>query len=131
LKFAKFVFLIAGIYGLLVTFPLFFMESKISIDYPPAISHPEYYYSFIGVTIVWQILFLMIARDPQRFHPAMIFCSLEKLSLVPAFMILSLRGLFPQSWIPLMIIDLTFGVLFLISHFKTKPPQSNSIGVVS
>lgn len=120
MKFAKIVFLIAGIYGLLVTFPLYFMEAKVSADYPPALNHPEYYYSFVGVTVVWQILFLFISRDPLRFRPVMIFCSLEKTPLVPTFLILFPRGLFPQVWIPLMVIDLAFGILFFISYRKTR-----------
>ncbi len=125
MKFAKYVFLAAGIYGLLVTFPLYFMEAKLSADYPPSLNHPEYYYSFIGVTVVWQILFLFISRDPLRYRPVMIFCPLEKLSLVPTFLVLSPRGLFPRAWIPLMTIDLAFGVLFFISYLKTH--QSSTI----
>jgi hypothetical protein len=128
MKFARYVFLIAGIYGLFVTFPLYFMEAKLSADYPPPMNHLENYYSFIGVTVVWQILFLFIARDPLRFRPVMVFCSLEKLSLVPTFLVLFPRGLYPQAWIPLLVIDLALGVLFVISHFKTKEllPVSNA-----
>jgi len=128
MKFAKYVFLVAGIYGLLVTFPLYFMEAKISMDYPPPLNHPEYYYSFIGVTLVWQILFLFIARDPLRYRPVIIFCPLEKLSLVPTFFVLSPRGLFPHAWVPLMAIDLTFGVLFFIAYLETRrvSPLSNT-----
>lgn len=113
----------AGIYGLLVTFPLFFLEGEILADYHPAMNHPEYYYGFVGVAVVWQILFLFIARDPIRFRPLMAFCSLEKLSLVPTVLVLAPRDLFPQSWIPLPLLDLAFGVLFVNAFFKTKNTQ--------
>ena len=123
MKFAMYTFRAAGFYGLLVTFPLYFVEQKMGTDYPPAINHPEYYYSFIGVTVVWQILFLFMASDPGRYRLLMIPCVLEKLSLVPVFLILFPRQSFPQLWIPLAIIDLTFGALFLISFTKTKSLQ--------
>ncbi len=125
MKFAKYVFLIAGAYGLLVTFPLYFMEQKIGTDFPPPINHPENYYAFIGVTVVWQVLFLVIAQDPLRYRTIMLLGFLEKMSLVPTFLILFPQGRFPMLWLPLMIIDLTFGLLFVISYLKTKPVQTN------
>jgi len=57
MKFAKWVFRIAGIYGLIVVAPMYLSESQISRDFPPAITHPEYFYGFIGVTLAWQVLF--------------------------------------------------------------------------
>jgi len=120
MRFAKVVFLVAGIYGLLVIFPLYFLEAKMSADYPPALTHPEYYYSFVSVTLVWQILFLFISRSPLQFRPVMIFCALEKFSLLPALVILLPRGIFPTTWIPMVVVDLILGVLFFISYMKTK-----------
>ncbi len=43
MKFAKWVFTIAGIYGILVTLPLYFLESQMADMMPPALNHPEYY----------------------------------------------------------------------------------------
>jgi len=45
-KFAKWVYRTAGIYGLLVLAPLLFLERVVSQTSPPAITHPEYYYGF-------------------------------------------------------------------------------------
>lgn len=42
MKFAKRVFLAAGIYGLIVMLPFYFLENKIGCDFPPAITHPEH-----------------------------------------------------------------------------------------
>jgi hypothetical protein len=72
MKFARTIFLIAGIYGLLVMLPQYFLEGRIGRDTPPPISHPEFYYGFIGVTIAWQILFLIISNDPLRYRVMMI-----------------------------------------------------------
>src|SRR5438309_516421 len=60
MKFATRVYFIAGIYGLIAVLPNFFLENKNSHDYPPAITHPEYYYGFFGVGLAWQILFILI-----------------------------------------------------------------------
>lgn len=44
MRFASRVILIAGIYGLIVLVPQYFTEVKTGRDYPPAITHPEFYY---------------------------------------------------------------------------------------
>ncbi len=72
MKFARIVFRIAGIWGLLVIAPLYFLFNVISEKDPPAITHPGFFYGFVGVTLVWQIAFLFIAQDPVRFRPLMI-----------------------------------------------------------
>ena len=41
MRFAKYTFLIAGIYGLVVLLPQYFFEQKIGIDSPPAISFTD------------------------------------------------------------------------------------------
>jgi hypothetical protein len=62
--------MIAGIYGLIVLVPQLFSESRIARDYPPVITHPEYFYGFLGVAIAWQLCFLVIAKDPVRYRQA-------------------------------------------------------------
>ena len=120
MKFAKYSFWAAAIYGILIIFPLFFSEQKLGIDYPPEINHAEYYYSFAGVTLVWQVLFIFIAMNPLKHRIIMIPCIFEKLCLLPTFCILFPQGRFPQMWIPLMITDFVFAILFLISFIKLK-----------
>ena len=72
MKFARWVFLIAGIYGILVLSPMYFLADKFGEQDPPVITHREYYYGFIGVGIAFQVLFLLIAREPLRLRPAII-----------------------------------------------------------
>lgn len=50
-RFARWVFLLAGIIGLIEIVPLYFMESTISRMQPPAITHPGFYYGFVGVAL--------------------------------------------------------------------------------
>jgi hypothetical protein len=65
MRFARWVFLIAGIYGLLVVTPQYFMEGVIARTTGP-ITHPEYFYGFVGVVVAFQLVFLVVARDPIR-----------------------------------------------------------------
>ena len=57
MRFAKYTFLIAGIYGLLALLPMYFIETRYGVDDPPSITHPEFYYGFIGVAAAFQHLF--------------------------------------------------------------------------
>jgi pimeloyl-ACP methyl ester carboxylesterase len=82
--FARWVFGIAGVYGLLILTPMYFLEDRISLDQPPSITHPEYYYGFVGVAIAWQVAFLVISRDPVRYRLMMIPAIIEKGSYVIA-----------------------------------------------
>ena len=60
MRFAKYTFLVAGVYGLLALAPQYFLERLNGEMYPPPINHPEYYYGFVGVALAWQIAFLVI-----------------------------------------------------------------------
>ena len=72
MNFAKWIYRIAGIYGLLVLAPQFFLERAVSQTSPPAITHPEYYYGFAIIGLAWQVAFIVISNDPQRFRPLML-----------------------------------------------------------
>jgi hypothetical protein len=118
---ARRILLVAGIYGLLVTLPMYFSEHPSGIDYQPEITHPEWYYGFAGVVTAWAILFLFLSRDPVRFRPLMIPSMIEKFSFPPAVVVLYLSGRLPDSFLPLAAIDFLFGAAFLLSYIKTKP----------
>ena len=47
--FARRVFLIAGILGLIQIVPMYFLESYLAQRMPPPLSHPKWYYGFLGV----------------------------------------------------------------------------------
>jgi hypothetical protein len=118
MKFAKLVFWIAGIWGLLVLTPLYFLFDAISRSTPPPITHPEFFYGFTAVSIVWQIAFFVIGTDPARFRPMMIPAVLEKLGYV-----LTLVVLFAQRRITLAqsipaIPDGLLGMLFVIAFLR-------------
>ena len=119
MKFAKRLFFIAAIYGVVGLVPQYFMEAKNGSDYPPAINHPEYYYGFIGVALAWQVLFFLIARDPVRYRLAMLPGALEKIGFGAAGVLLYLQGRVAMQMLAFGCVDLVFAVLFLIAFRKT------------
>jgi hypothetical protein len=56
------------------------MEGIIAKQTPPPITQPEFFYGFVGVSLAWQVLFLFLARDPQRYRLMMLPSILEKIS---------------------------------------------------
>ena len=69
MRFAKVVFWIAGIWGMLVLTPLYFLFDRIGRQDSPSITHPAFYYGFVGTALAWQIAFLIMATNPVRFRP--------------------------------------------------------------
>jgi hypothetical protein len=122
--FARRVYTIAGIYGLIVMLPQYFLEDKIGRDYPPPITHPEYFCGFVGVVIVWQIAFLVIARDPARFRPLMPVTVLEKLAFAVPVILLYRDGRVASAMLPFAAIDLVLGLLFFLSYRRTASPPA-------
>ena len=119
MKFARYVFTIAGIYGIIVLFPQYFMEEQIGRDFPPPITHPENFYGFIGVALAWQIVFLLIAKDPVRYRPLMLVAVLEKLAFGPVAIVLYMQGRLHPLLLGAGVVDLLLGVLFAISYAVT------------
>jgi hypothetical protein len=120
-KFAARVFQAAAIYGLVVLLPQYFLEGKAGRDFPPAITHVEYYYGFIGIAVAWQLAFLLIARDPARYRALMPVAVVEKAAFgFPAIALYALGRLSAQL-LAAGLIDLTLGVLFIIAYRRTAP----------
>lgn len=67
---------------------MYFLYAEIARKDPPALTHPEFYFGWIGVTLALQILFLILASDPIRYRPMMIPAMLEKLGYVLAILFL-------------------------------------------
>ena len=120
MRFAKIVFSVAGIYGLIVLLPQYFFEERTGHDYPPPITHPEYYYGFIGLAVVWQIVFLILSRDPVRYRPLMIPSVLEKAVFAIPAVILWLQHRIPSLIFGFAMVDAFLGVLFVIAYLKTN-----------
>jgi hypothetical protein len=125
-RFALWVFLIAGVYGVLALLPLYFLEGRFGRDYPPAVAHPEFFYGFVGVALAWQVAFLVIAHDPVRHRPLMIPAVLEKFSFAVAAGVLFAQGRLPDTMLAGGVVDALLGVLFLVAFWRTASGQSRS-----
>ena len=119
MKFAKIVFWCAGIWGFLVLTPLYFLFDLIGRQDPPPITHPGFYYGFVGVGLAWQIAFMIIATNPVRFRPLMIACVVEKFTYGTSLSVLYLQHRLHPSDLTFGAVDLLFGVLFVLAFFRT------------
>ncbi len=113
MKFARWTFLVTGIYGLLVLLPQYFLE-------PPGLTHPEFFYGFVGVALAWQVVFLAIGLDPMRFRPLMLAAVVEKASFAIAVVALFAAGRLAVPVLVAGLIDLTLGVLFAAAWFRLR-----------
>lgn len=121
MRFSKIVFYIAGIWGLLVITPLYFMFDLIGTKDPPPITHPGFFYGFVGTAFAWQIAFLFIGSNPVRFRPLMIPSIIEKFAYGIAVVILVLQHRMHSSDLIFAATDLTLGVLFIFTYLFTQP----------
>jgi hypothetical protein len=120
MDFARKVFTIAGVYGIVVLFPQYFLEARIGRDMPPPITHPENFYGFIGTALAWQVVFLIVARDPRRYRPLMIPAVLEKLAFGIPTIALFAQGRLAGTILGFGLIDLMFGALFAMAFVRAS-----------
>ncbi|HEY9788469.1 MAG TPA: hypothetical protein V6D17_23975 [Candidatus Obscuribacterales bacterium] len=120
MKFARIVYLIAGVYGILAIAPMYFLEKTMAQQTLP-FNHPEFFYGFLGVTLAWQIAFLIISTDPARYRPLMFAACVEKLSFGAAVAALYALNRVAMSMVAAAGIDIVLLVLFLIALAKTAP----------
>ena len=124
MRFARWVFMVAGVLGVIIMIPMYFFEERVGLDHPPAITHPEIYYGFVGVTLAWQLMFLVIAFDPIRYRLAMLPAIVEKLSFVIAILVLCVLGRVSGSVIGFAALDAVWMVLFTVAFLRL--PKANT-----
>ena len=120
MKFAKYTFLIAGIYGLFALVPMYSLKDYIGRQNPPPLTHPEFFYGFVGVAVAWQFVFLIISRNPAKYRPLMLPAILEKAAWGIPVLILFLQNNVSVSLFGAAMIDSTLGILFAVAYFKTS-----------
>jgi hypothetical protein len=119
MKFMRIVYGIAAAYGLLVLPPLYFLVDRIGREAPPPIAHPEFFYGFLGLAILWQIIFVLIAKDPIRYRPFMPLAILEKFVYSIPVIILYSQGRLHPNILKSAMGDPILGVLFIVAYFRS------------
>jgi hypothetical protein len=119
MRFARRVFSIATLFGLAVIPPMFFLEGRFGRDYPPPITHPEFYYGFVGAVFAWQLVYLLVAWDPLRYRPLMLLGAVCKMSFATATFILVAQGSAPAGPATLVTVDVVLSVLFVWAFVVT------------
>ena len=125
MKLAKIVFVGAGIWGVAVLTPLYWLVDITGRHYAPPADYPQFFYGFFSVAMAWQIAFFIIGSDPARFRPLMIPSMLEKFGHVATVAVLysqsRISTLDAQAAIP----DLVLGLLFVVAFVRLKPDTTN------
>jgi hypothetical protein len=120
MRFSRFVFIAAGVWGVVVLTPLFLLVDISGRHYPPPASYPQFFYGFLGVALAWQAAFFVIGSDPPRFRPLMVVAILEKAGFaVPAGVLYS-RGRISALDASAAVPDVILGFLFLLAFFRTS-----------
>lgn len=122
-RFARRVFLAAGVYGVVVLLPQYVLEDRIGRDYPPPITHPEHFYGFVGLALVWQLAFLLIASDVVRYRPLMPIAVLEKAAFAVPTVLLFVSGRVAAATTAVAGVDALLGVLFFAAWRATRPDR--------
>jgi hypothetical protein len=120
MKFAKVIFWVAGIWGVLVLTPLFFIFDSIGRNDPPPVTHPGFYYGLTTVGLAFQFVFIVIATDPVRFRPLMVPSMFEKFSYGIAMAVLYVQHRIHAADLVFVGADLLLGLLFIVAFFKTR-----------
>lgn len=123
MRFAKSTFLIAGIYGLFALLPMYLTEEGYGAASPPPINHPEFYYGFIGVAVAFQLVFLIISRDPVKYRVFIVPSIIEKFSFAIAVAVLVYLGRTSGMIVIGAAIDGLLGILFTIALILLSPSR--------
>ena len=110
--------MLAGLSGLLLVAPPFFLEGWAGEFDPPLVNHPEYYYGFLAVTLPWQLAYLLIATDPGRFRPVILLGLLGKASFAVTLLTLFALGRASARWLGFAAFDAAWAVLFVIAYLR-------------
>jgi hypothetical protein len=71
--------------------------------------------------VAWQIVFLLISRDPVRYRPVMLVAVIEKASFAVPSIALYLSERLSAQMLVAGMIDLVLGVLFVLAYKRSAP----------
>lgn len=119
MRFARIAFIAAGVWGVVVLTPLYFLLDVTGRQYAAPTTYPHFFYGFLSVAMAWQIAFLVIGSDPGRFRPLMIVGVVEKLGHVAGVAVLYGQARTSAADAIAAGPDLLLGLLFIAAFVKT------------
>jgi hypothetical protein len=119
MRFARIVFIAAGLWGIATLTPLYFLLDVTGRQYAPPAAYPHFFYGFLSVTAAWQVAFLVIGANPTRFRLIMIPAVLEKLGYVVTLAVLHGQGRISAADAVAAVPDMLLGILFIAAFAKT------------
>ena len=119
MKFARVVFIGAGVWGVAVLSPLYWLLDITGRRYAPPLDYPQFFFGFVSVAMAWQVAFLIIGSNPVRFRALMIPAILEKLGFVSTLAVLYAQSRIPAVDAQAAVPDLLLCVLFVAALVKT------------
>jgi hypothetical protein len=120
MRFSRIVFIAAGVWGITVLMPLYFLADVTGRAYPPPMDYPHFFYGFLSVAMAWQVAFLLIGWNPGRYRLLMIPGILEKLGYVATLAVLYYRARISNADVMAGVPDLLLGALFVVAWVKTS-----------
>lgn len=126
-KFARFTFIGAGIWGIVVLTPLYWLVDVTGRAYSPPTDYPHFFYGFLSVAMAWQIAFLMIGSNPARFRPLMIASILEKLGHVGGVAVLYWNARISDIDAQAAVPDLLLAILFMVAFARTRALRRHDV----
>ena len=120
MRFSKLVFIGAGIWGVLVLTPFYWLVDVTGRRYGPPTDYPQFFYGFLSVAMAWQIVFLVIGSNPARFRPLMIPSAIEKFGYVVTLAVLYGQARISAADAQAAVPDLLLGILFIVAFAKTR-----------
>jgi hypothetical protein len=126
MRFAKYVFIGAGIWGIVVLTPFYWLVDLTGRHYNAPIDYPQFFYGFFSVAMAWQIAFFVIGSDPARFRPMMIPGIIEKLGHTATVVTLYSRGRVAAADAQAALPDLLLAILFIAAWLATGRGATSS-----
>ncbi len=128
MRLAKIIFIGAGIWGIAVLTPLYWLVDISGRHYAPPNDYPQFFYGFIGVAIAWQIAFLVIGSNPARFRMLMIPAMIEKFGYISTLILMYGRSQISSIEVQPAVPDGFIGLLFIVAFWATRTSERSTSG---
>ena len=116
---AKLIFRVAAVWAILALTPILFFPNRIGNPVPRPLTEPEYFHGFLALSLLFALLYLVIATNPIRYRPVMWIGILQKFVYPLAIFGLLSTHRAPPTKSFYAGVEFLFGLLFILALIKT------------